>query len=241
MIIRHRAMQAEDKQERYNAILDAAERVLLRGPELEANMAAVAVEAGLAKGTVYLYFPSKEELLLALHERNIAAFFNALNARLDAPLPMAIDDVLHLTHRYMIDPPIFLPMAARCLSHMASAIPEQASLAFKQRLGERMGRAGAGLEKHFAQLPAGGGVTLLRHSYSLILGLWQLSGAESSPCVEPADSPLPPWSYAQSLDAALRALWSGTVLNLSLAAPAAGSHEPNTPAPAPAAGALTPL
>ena len=30
-----------------------------------ANVAEVADEAGLAKGTVYLYFPSKGELLLA--------------------------------------------------------------------------------------------------------------------------------------------------------------------------------
>ena len=65
MVIRQRAIQAEDKQERHHAILDAAERLLLRSPERIANVAEVADEAGLAKGTVYLYFPSKEELLLA--------------------------------------------------------------------------------------------------------------------------------------------------------------------------------
>ena len=53
------------------------ERLLLRSPDRVANVAEVADEAGLAKGTVYLYFPSKEELLLALHERNIDGFFRA--------------------------------------------------------------------------------------------------------------------------------------------------------------------
>ena len=71
MVIRQRAILAEDKQERQHAILDAAERLLRRSPERIANVAEVADEAGLAKGTVYLYFPSKEELLLALHERNV--------------------------------------------------------------------------------------------------------------------------------------------------------------------------
>ena len=33
MVIRQRAIQAEDKQERHQAILDAAERLLLRSPE----------------------------------------------------------------------------------------------------------------------------------------------------------------------------------------------------------------
>ena len=80
MVIRQRAMQAEAKQERHDAILDAAERLLSRSPDRMANVAEVADEASLAKGTVYLYFPSKEELLLAVHERNIDVFFRALIA-----------------------------------------------------------------------------------------------------------------------------------------------------------------
>ena len=59
MVIRQRAIQVGDKEERHHAILDAAERLLLGEPERIANMAEVATEAGVAKGTVYLYFPSK--------------------------------------------------------------------------------------------------------------------------------------------------------------------------------------
>lgn len=212
MAIRQRAIQAEDKQERYNAILDAAERLLLRSPERVANVAEVADEAGLAKGTVYLYFPGKEELLLALHERNIDGFFNQLCALLEAPQPVRIDDILALAHEHMIDPPLFLPLAARCLAHMSQSIPAEAATAFGQRLGERLARAGTGLERDFRQLPPTGGVALLRHSYALILGLWQLSGAEacaiSAPLREHAPYNL---SYADNIDAALRALWQGTV------------------------------
>jgi len=51
MVIRQRAIQAEDKQERHHAILDAAARLLARSPDRIANMADVADEAGLAKGT----------------------------------------------------------------------------------------------------------------------------------------------------------------------------------------------
>ena len=53
---------------------------MLRSPDRMASVAEVADEAGLAKGTVYLYFPSKEELLLAVHERKIDGFFGALIA-----------------------------------------------------------------------------------------------------------------------------------------------------------------
>jgi AcrR family transcriptional regulator len=217
MVIRQRAIQAEDKQERHHAILDAAERLLERSPERIANVAEVADEAGLAKGTVYLYFPSKEELLLAVHERNIDGFFRALIVRLDSEVPVTIGDVMALTHEYMVEPPLFLPLAARCFGMMGQGVPPEVGLAFKGRMAERLQRAGAGLEQHFPELKAGDGLALLRHSYALIIGLWQMSGASAANatvCSLSGGDGLPPefsYSYPVELDRALLALWAGTV------------------------------
>jgi AcrR family transcriptional regulator len=105
MVIRQRAIHTEDKQERHDAILDAAERVLLQSPERVANVAEVADDAGLAKGTVYLYFPSKEELLLAVHERRIDGFFREVIALVEGEVPVSIDAMLTLTHRHLVTPP----------------------------------------------------------------------------------------------------------------------------------------
>ena len=227
MVIRQRAIQAEDKQERHHAILDAAERLLLRSPERIANVAEVADEAGLAKGTVYLYFPSKEELLLAVHERNIDGFFRALIDRLAEDRATAIADVLGLTHRHMVEPPLFLPLAARCFGLMGQSVPQDAGLAFKGRMGERLQKAGAGLERHFPELRPGDGVALLRHSYALIIGLWQMSahaGAESGCALaaDPAAVAVFTYEYPAELDRALLALWSGTVGRTLPAAAASG-------------------
>jgi AcrR family transcriptional regulator len=213
MVIRQRAIQAEDKQERHHAILDAAARLLARSPDRIANMADVADEAGLAKGTVYLYFPSKEELLLAVHERNIDGFFRALIARLEREESVKIQDVLALTHEHIVEPPLFLPLASRCFGLMAQSIPPEPALAFKQRMAERLTRAGAGLERHFPQLKPGAGLALLRHSYALILGLWQMSGHALCPGagVVPEPPPALAYSYPEELDRALIALWNGTI------------------------------
>ena len=215
MAIRQRAIQAEDKHERHHAILDAAERLLGRSPERIASVAEVADEAGLAKGTVYLYFPGKEELLLAVHERNVDRFFRALIDRLADDLPARVEDVLALTHAHMVDRPLFLPLAARCFGTMGQNVPPEAGLAFKQRMAERLSKAGAGLERHFPELAAGDGVALLRRSYALIIGLWQMSaqsaGAGCPAALAGSDSAVFAFAYPAELDRALRALWSGSV------------------------------
>jgi AcrR family transcriptional regulator len=210
MVIRQRAMQAEDKQERHTAILDAAERLLASGPERVASVAEVADEAGLAKGTVYLYFPSKEELLLAVHERGIDGFFRAVIARAEAAPPLAIDDMLRLTREHIVLPPLFLKLAAHCFGFMAHGIPEAAAAAFRQRMDVRLTRAGAGIERHFPQLPRGGGVTLLRQSYALIMGLWMMArGAGEAGACGASDARAQP--FPLELEQALRALWQGTL------------------------------
>lgn len=63
---------------RREQILDAAEQVLLRRGPAAATMAEVAEAAAVAKGTVYLYFASKTELLAGLRAR----YFERLTATL---------------------------------------------------------------------------------------------------------------------------------------------------------------
>ena len=216
MAIRQRAIQAEDKEERQQALLDAAERLLLRSPERTPSVAEVADDAGLAKGTVYLYFPGKEELLLALHERNVGGFFRTLIEMLEGSGPVDFDRILALTHRHMVEPPLFLPLASRCFGLMAQSIPDEAALAFKQRMADRLTRAGAGLERHFPGLAPGEGLLLLRHSYALILGLYQMAGAHAV-CPATATGTVPAilqFSYPDELGRALRSLWRGVVGDL---------------------------
>ncbi len=215
MVIRQRAIQAEAKQERHQAILDAAERLLEGSPERIASVAEVAEEAGLAKGTVYLYFRGKEELLLAVHERSLDVFFDALDACFASGDPVGFDDILALTRKHLIEPPLHLPLAARCFGMMAQGIPAEAAAAFKLRMFERLQQAGAGLEEHFAQLGTGRGLLLLRHSYAMIVGLWQMSAGTAFTLCPSGNNVgmkgIPRLPFPEDLDRALLALWSGTL------------------------------
>jgi len=60
-----------EKQQRQQDIIDAAERIFFSKGIQQATMDDVANEAELSKGTLYLYFKSKDELYLAITLRGI--------------------------------------------------------------------------------------------------------------------------------------------------------------------------
>ncbi len=66
-----RSLKEKQRQEREALILQAAEEVLAEKGYHETSMDEIAARVGIAKGTVYLHFPSKEDLVVALFEGNI--------------------------------------------------------------------------------------------------------------------------------------------------------------------------
>jgi TetR/AcrR family fatty acid metabolism transcriptional regulator len=58
----------DDRAAKRERILDAAERVFAQRGFFTAKVADIAKEAGVADGTIYLYFKSKDDLLISLFE-----------------------------------------------------------------------------------------------------------------------------------------------------------------------------
>ncbi|PWM32850.1 MAG: TetR/AcrR family transcriptional regulator [Clostridiales bacterium] len=58
------------KQAKYDQILDALQKILLRKNMQSVSVSEIAQEAGIGKGSVYYYFPSKDAIYEALIERN---------------------------------------------------------------------------------------------------------------------------------------------------------------------------
>jgi AcrR family transcriptional regulator len=213
MAAKPRAIALEDKEERSNAILDAAEALYLEHPDRIASVAEVAGAAGLAKGTVYLYFPSKEEMLLALHERHVGQFFAHLVQLLDNGKRVDFEDVLAIARKHIIRVPGYLSLTSRCFGMMDREIPLATAIAFKERIAASLAAAGAGLERHFHALDPGGGAVLLLNSYGLIVGLWQLlhPNKRFGKALERPGLRVLRRDYERDVEAALRALWSGAM------------------------------
>ena len=83
-----RVRNEEQRQAKLQAILDAALDVFAEKGFADARLDDVAARAGVAKGTIYLYFASKEALFEALIRSGIAAPIEAIEERvlaLDLP------------------------------------------------------------------------------------------------------------------------------------------------------------
>ncbi|HWF90339.1 MAG TPA: helix-turn-helix domain-containing protein [Pyrinomonadaceae bacterium] len=69
-----------DKRE---AILRAATSVFAHNGYFNSKVADIAREAGVADGTVYLYFKSKEDILHSIFDRNVAEALDAARKRIE--------------------------------------------------------------------------------------------------------------------------------------------------------------
>ncbi|WP_449066029.1 TetR/AcrR family transcriptional regulator [Planomonospora algeriensis] len=81
---RPRTRRRLSPNERRTELIDAAIRVLREQGEPANRAAAVTAEAGTAKGTFYVYFPSWEDLLVAVHDRLMDDYSAPLRERLAA-------------------------------------------------------------------------------------------------------------------------------------------------------------
>lgn len=91
MITQNQPMQSlreRQRAERGTLILDAAQEVFAEMGYHDASVDAIATRAGVAKGTVYLHFASKEELLIALLEQQIVAFLAWVEQVSTTPQPV---------------------------------------------------------------------------------------------------------------------------------------------------------
>lgn len=205
-----RATHPEAKSERRAAILHAAEALLHRTPLGSFSVAELARRAGLAKGTLYLYFRTREEVLLAVHAERQQRMFDALEAALAAKR-VGVRQLTRATMRYLREHPEFLPLAASCRGMLETNIGSEAALAFKLAIGARLAQLGPRIETLFPALGRGQGVTLLMASYALMIGLWQL--AEPPECLRVAmrrpEMRVHRIDFEKVLTAALTDLWQG--------------------------------
>jgi AcrR family transcriptional regulator len=195
MALKQRARREEDKQQRREHILKAARSLLERSPRLDTTIAEVAERAGVAKGTLFLYFATREALELAVLEQELDAWFEDLDRELEAEdKPWTVERLAaSLTASVLLR-----KLMARLLVRLEAALehdaPAEQVAQFRRRLLDRTLRTGAAIERRL-RLPASRslGARMLTAARALLVGLWaqsDLSPAASRVASEPAMAPI---------------------------------------------------
>jgi len=174
--MRRRARSEEAKQLRRRGILGAA-LSLWGGSTFDGfTMSAVARRARLAKGTLYLYFPTKEALLLELLEDRLERWLSELESRLEgAGAPPDPDGAAQLIASTLLGDEDLVRLLMILGTILEHNVPEQRIREFKTWLHGRLADAGAVLERRLPFLKSWGGVKLLLHLQALVSGLGQLA------------------------------------------------------------------
>jgi len=89
----------EKKRQTRAAIITAATQIFAAKGYLNTNIEAIAKDAGIAVGTVYNYFPSKEELLQSLIAEQLDHVWSAVAQGQASRAPRSAETVVALFHR----------------------------------------------------------------------------------------------------------------------------------------------
>ena len=96
----------------YEQILRAARQLFVEKGIERVSFSAVADSCGIARATLYKYFPDKESLLWAIHRQALRTFGNALLARAEARPLTALERFSvyfeELARRFELDPDFLL-------------------------------------------------------------------------------------------------------------------------------------
>jgi AcrR family transcriptional regulator len=176
-----RAAGEEDKLVRRGEILILADRLCRKRSYDEIRMADLAREAGIAKGTLYLYFPSKESLFLALLDERLAAAFEGLEARLEAASsraggPSLDSGELAREVTAALSRDLALPRLLAILhAELEKKVAYEEALGFKRRLAAFIMGAGMALSRAYPALSPEAGREFFLFLYAQIVGLVQLT------------------------------------------------------------------
>lgn len=177
-----RARRPAQKEQRRQAILDAAAALLAEGGLEAVSLNAIGRQVGLAKSNVYRYFESREEILCQLLIDDETRWVGALERAL-APLAGS-DDVAAVSDRIVatvLEHPRLCLLTSVVANVLEQNISRDTVTRFKERTAELSIRIRNALHAALPSLPHEVTPALLRYLHAGVAGLWPM--AHPSPVV----------------------------------------------------------
>lgn len=210
-----RAVDAEDKQTRRASILEAARTLFNQNDGQLPTAAEVATASGLAKGTVYLYFKTKEEIFanllldgwLPVMQATELIFARSKGRRLDRAHAFIASIVDHLGKH-----PELLRLDALGAGVLEKNMTPEALVEYKRRFNRGLDEAGECIDRAL-RLQSGRGLQILMRTYAMTRGLWQT--AQHAEGIKTLEISIPhkvtTSTFLAELSEALKEYWHGAL------------------------------
>jgi len=171
------AIATEDKQARREAILDAAKTLFLAGDGTLPSAGDIANASKLAKGTVYLYFRTKEEIFSALLAASLLDSLKELESVLSELKGRRADKVASFIASFVSiieSRPELLRLDAISYGVLEKNLEAETMLEVKREFIIALSHTASMIE-FVMKIAAGRGVLLLMRTFAMTRGIWQAS------------------------------------------------------------------
>lgn len=168
----HRATRTSEKQARHAQIVSAASDLLKRLSYPDITMERIADHSRLAKGTLYLYFRTKESIFLRLYEDLLDSWYEELErlAR-QSSAPVQAGSAARVIASALSNRPLLIHLHGILHSTLSHNIDFDSAGAFKQRQQERMLSLAAAMSRRISGLTNQRALTFLIRFQAVISGL----------------------------------------------------------------------
>jgi len=173
-----KAYDDASKDQRRKSILDAAALLLRQGDGRLPSAAEIAAASGLAKGTLYIYFRTKEEIFAALLIHLWKPALAALEEELTRADQSATDRVKAFVTRfvaYVDERPSLLRLDGLAKEVIERNMSVPALVAHKEAFLSSIEAVSVRIE-HALTLHPGRGFQLVTRTHAMMRGLWQSFG-----------------------------------------------------------------
>ena len=167
---RLRARTLEDKDLRRSHLLHAAAELFAQTDFDGVTIAEMAYKAGVAKGTAYLYFSSKQLVFLALVTAELTEWELALSSALKAlPSPRTADAVPQTIARTLAQRSTLRRLLVLLHSVIEPSLDFESAHNFKVFLRDLVARLSENLATHIPGLPPAEAATLVMQIHALVI------------------------------------------------------------------------
>ena len=176
MVTQKRAISEKDKLKRKEKILKTAWKLYKKTDGQLPTVSLIAQKTGLSKGTVYLYFKTKDEIFLQLYVHQLREWHESVASKLrNHKGKISVTEFAKIWTDYVVKNPLLLKMGSIARGVLEENTDERVIVDTKMQIAQLLEGCGQISCPMFPGLTVNQAVKIHLRVYALIFGLWQIT------------------------------------------------------------------